>query len=190
MSKCYSNEEEREKLIIENQKLVYHVFKQMRMTFRIDDIFDVGLIGLIKGIDTFDSDKGYQLSTYLVKCIRHQLTQQIVYENAEKRQAETISLNKTVFSDEDDLMIENIIGYDLNLDEELIKQEILDAIDYRLYFLSERDEKIFKHIHGLDGYKQLTHFEIAKKFGLSHQRIGEINCRIKRILKYHLKEYM
>lgn len=190
MSKCYVTQEEREKIIIENQKLIYHIFKKMRMTFRIDDMFDVGLIGLIKGVDTFDSDKGYKLSTYIGECIKNELTKEIMYENAGKRQANIISFDKPIFDIKNqELTVEDTLGYELNLDENLINEELLNMINHRLYFLPERDEKIFKHSYGIDNHEKMSTKELSEKFKISKTRIDAINSRIKRILRYILKQY-
>lgn len=61
------NKKAREDLINGNLKLVLSVVQ--RFTGRrenIDDIFQVGCVGLIKAIDNFDMDVGVRFSTYAV----------------------------------------------------------------------------------------------------------------------------
>ena len=61
------NKKAREDLINGNLKLVLSVVK--RFTGRrenLDDIFQVGCVGLIKAIDNFDMDIGVRFSTYAV----------------------------------------------------------------------------------------------------------------------------
>lgn len=60
----------REELINGNLKLVLSVIQ--RFTNRgepLDDLFQVGCIGLIKAIDNFDIDLGVRFSTYAVPMI-------------------------------------------------------------------------------------------------------------------------
>lgn len=60
----------REKLINGNLKLVLSVIQ--RFTTRgepLDDLFQVGCIGLIKAIDNFDINLGVRFSTYAVPMI-------------------------------------------------------------------------------------------------------------------------
>ncbi len=61
------NKKAREDLINGNLKLVLSVVQ--RFTGRrenLDDIFQVGCVGLIKAIDNFDMDIGVRFSTYAV----------------------------------------------------------------------------------------------------------------------------
>lgn len=61
------NKKAREDLINGNLKLVLSVVQ--RFTGRrenLDDIFQVGCVGLIKAIDNFDMDVGVRFSTYAV----------------------------------------------------------------------------------------------------------------------------
>lgn len=60
----------RHKLINGNLRLVLSVIQ--RFTTRgepLDDLFQVGCIGLIKAIDNFDTDLGVRFSTYAVPMI-------------------------------------------------------------------------------------------------------------------------
>ena len=62
--------DEREQKIVENVGLVHSVAK--RFTSRgaeYDDIFQAGCLGLIKAVDNFDEEKGFQFSTYAVPVI-------------------------------------------------------------------------------------------------------------------------
>lgn len=64
------NEEARNILIERNLRLVAHVVKKYSNTkLEQDDLISIGTIGLIKGINTFNVDKGSKLSTYVSRCI-------------------------------------------------------------------------------------------------------------------------
>lgn len=57
----------KEKLINGNLKLVLSILKNYnRGNVNLDDLFQVGVIGLIKAIDNFDITYGLKLSTYAV----------------------------------------------------------------------------------------------------------------------------
>ncbi len=60
----------KELLINGNLKLVLSILKRFKKNnVNIDDLFQVGVIGLIKAIDNFDVSYGLQLSTYAVPLI-------------------------------------------------------------------------------------------------------------------------
>ena len=66
--KKYQNEHDlvaKEKLINGNLKLVLSILKKYtNRTDNLDDLFQIGVIGLIKAIDNFDLSYGLKLSTY------------------------------------------------------------------------------------------------------------------------------
>ena len=58
------------KLVNGNLKLVLSILKKFNNTrYNMDDLFQVGVIGLIKAIDNFDTSLGLRLSTYAVPLI-------------------------------------------------------------------------------------------------------------------------
>ena len=64
------NEEARNILIERNLRLVAHVVKKYSNTkVEQDDLISIGTIGLIKGIKSFNIEKGSKLSTYVSRCI-------------------------------------------------------------------------------------------------------------------------
>ena len=64
------DESAKEKLINGNLKLVLSILKRFGNTkYNMDDLFQVGVIGLIKAIDNFDVSLGLRLSTYAVPLI-------------------------------------------------------------------------------------------------------------------------
>jgi len=64
------DEDARNILIERNLRLVAHVCKKYSSTkIDQDDLISIGSIGLIKGINSFDSSKGVRLATYVSRCI-------------------------------------------------------------------------------------------------------------------------
>jgi len=64
------DESAKEKLVNGNLKLVLSILKRFGNTkYNMDDLFQVGVIGLIKAIDNFDITLGLRLSTYAVPLI-------------------------------------------------------------------------------------------------------------------------
>ena len=68
------SQEARSILIERNLRLVAHIVKKYSAPDKeIDDLISIGTIGLIKAIDTFDTDKGIRLATYASRCIDNEL---------------------------------------------------------------------------------------------------------------------
>lgn len=56
-------------LIEHNLRLVAHIAKKYSNESNIDDLISIGIIGLIKGINTFNPEKNSKLATYIARCI-------------------------------------------------------------------------------------------------------------------------
>ena len=62
--------DEREQRIVDNIGLVHSIANRFRSRgAEYDDLFQAGCVGLIKAVDNFDAEKGYQFSTYAVPVI-------------------------------------------------------------------------------------------------------------------------
>jgi RNA polymerase sporulation-specific sigma factor len=64
----------RNMLVEHNLRLVAHLVKKFDGTGEdSDDLISIGTIGLIKGINTFNPDKGTKLATYAARCIENEI---------------------------------------------------------------------------------------------------------------------
>ena len=62
----------REILIERNMRLVAHIVKKYYASpDDQDDLISIGTIGLIKGVDSFRSEKKIRLATYVSRCIEN-----------------------------------------------------------------------------------------------------------------------
>ena len=68
------DEEARNILIEKNLRLVAHVCKKYNIpNIDQDDLISIGTIGLIKGINSFNLNKGVRLATYVARCIENEI---------------------------------------------------------------------------------------------------------------------
>lgn len=68
------NEDAKNKLIEHNLRLVAHIIKKYYSSYSDqDDLISIGTIGLIKGVNTFNGDKGTRLATYAARCIENSI---------------------------------------------------------------------------------------------------------------------
>ena len=69
--------EARNLLIEHNLRLVAHIIKKYYSSYSDqDDLISIGTIGLIKGIGSFDENKGTHLATYASRCIENAILSQ------------------------------------------------------------------------------------------------------------------
>lgn len=70
----------RDKLIEHNLRLVAHIVKKYsNEKTEQDDLISIGTIGLIKGISTFNPQKGIKLATYAARCIENATLSQMSF---------------------------------------------------------------------------------------------------------------
>jgi len=67
--------EARDMLIEHNMRLVAHIVKKYYAAREDqDDLISIGTIGLIKGISSFNAEKGSKLTTYVSRCIENAIS--------------------------------------------------------------------------------------------------------------------
>ena len=69
--------EARNILIERNLRLVAHIIKKYyTQTSDQEDLISIGTIGLIKGISSYNPEKGARLATYAARCIENAILSQ------------------------------------------------------------------------------------------------------------------
>ena len=97
--KMNGNMDDRNKLIEHNLRLVAHIIKKFDNKYvDSDDLISIGTIGLIKGVDTFSSDKGVKITTYCARCIENEILMLI---RMGKKHNQTYSLQDPLGEDKD-----------------------------------------------------------------------------------------
>ena len=178
----------RNKLIEHNLRLVAHIVKKYYLsTNDQDDLVSIGTIGLIKAVDTFDSEKGIRLSSYAARCIENEIL--MFFRNC-KKSAQDVSMNEPIDTDKDG---NALVLMDVMATEDLIVEELDTKIkSEQLYryideVLSEREKVIVKMRYGLDGKLPLTQREVAKKLNISRSYVSRIEKKALERLRKRLE---
>lgn len=97
---------------------------------------------------------------------------------------ETTSLEKPIGKDEDSLLGDFIASDQPQPLETASKQLLKENIEEVLYSLSEREAKVLKMRFGLAGYRPMTLEEVGREFGVTRERIRQIEAKAIRKLKH------
>lgn len=173
------NEEAKNILIERNLRLVAHVCKKYSSTnIELDDLISIGTIGLIKGINSFDSSKGVRLATYVSRCVDNEI---LMYLRSIKKLNSEFYLEEPIGKDKDDntITLQEIL--------ESNNRPIEDEVDLKfkikkLYIkmkevLKSREKLILELRFGLDGNKPKTQNEIAQMMGISRSYVSRIETK-------------
>lgn len=171
-------ENARNKLIEHNLRLVAHIVKKYDNTSESnDDLISIGIIGLIKAIDSFKNDKKTKLATYASKCIENEILMTL---RKNKHRDKEASLEDTIAYDKDgeDLLLLDIIESDeKSIDEILLKRDRLNKLEKYFEKLEPREKEILTYRFGLFDTPELTQVEIAKKLDISRSYVSRIEKR-------------
>lgn len=167
-------------LIEHNLRLVAHVAKKYTSSGRIasvdfDDIISIGTIGLIKGIDSFNSDKNVRLATYAARCIENEI---LMYIRSSKKYSNNMFLQDPVGHDFDgnEITVMDMV----KSDDDPVPDEVSDRIDIMRMIqkieevLDEREREIIKMRYAIYGGEEITQREIAAMLGISRSYVSRI----------------
>lgn len=186
------DEDARNKLIEHNLRLVAHVVKKYsNSNVDQDDLISIGTIGLIKGINTFDAEKGSKLSTYVSKCISNEV---LMYFRSTKKQNAEVYLNEPIGKDKDDNVVtlqEVLENDERNIEDEVdLKMKIRKLYKKISEVLKDREKTIIELRFGLTGNKPKTQHEIANMMGISRSYVSRIETKAIKKLNREFTDYI
>lgn len=168
----------RNKLIEHNLRLVAHLVKKYEnKDISSDDLISIGTIGLIKGIDSYDSSKNIKITTYIAKCAENEI---LMYFRANKRRNNDISLNDSIGLDKDGneiCLIDVIPSISDDLDEIVFKNTNIRLLFKYLDILNNREKDIIVMRYGLYNSENYTQKEIADMLNISRSYVSRIEKR-------------
>ena len=145
------DEDARNILIERNLRLVAHVCKKYNIpNVDNEDLISIGTIGLIKGINTFNTDKGVRLATYAARCIENEI---LMHLRSIKKLGAEVYLNEPIGKDKDDneiALIDILENDEKNIEDEIdLKIKIKKVYEKMKDILKEREKVIIELRFGL-----------------------------------------
>ena len=170
------NEDARQKLILHNLRLVSHIVrKYYSASDESEDLVSIGVIGLVKAVDTFNHEGETRFATYSARCIQNEI---LMYFRAKKKHSSEISINEAIDVDRDGnpLTYMDIISTNEDLGEDFDrKNQISRALKLIKNELDERERQIITLRYGLfDTKRTYTQKEIAQKLNISRSYVSRI----------------
>lgn len=180
------NLEARQILVERNLRLVVYIAKKFENTgIGIEDLISIGTIGLMKGVNTFNSEKKIKLATYASRCIENEI---LMYLRKNNNNRIEVSIDEPLNVDWDgnELLLSDILG----TDNDVTQKNIEDETDRELLYLameklSGRERNIVELRFGINNNgDEMTQKEVADLLGISQSYISRLEKRIiKRLRK-------
>ena len=163
-------------LVERNLRLVAHIVKKYAGSGRdMDELIAIGIVGLVKAVNTFKPDKGSRLGTYAARCIDNELL--MMLRTARKLSRE-ISLYEPIGTDKEGNEIAFIDVVE-DTSKDVVENMVLNERIRKMYVLIEqvlspREKEIIYLRYGLYGKKEQTQREIAEQMGISRSYVSRI----------------
>lgn len=156
----------KEQMILSNHGIVFSVMKNLSIPLTDEDMFQTGIIGLLKAINTFDTSKGYQFSTYAFLIVRNELLTAFRKSKRSVMAAFSLDDNADIGNGESVPYAEMIADgkdYEENVVNSMLAQQIFESLGSRE-----------KHIFTMFFVESRTQSEISKALGISQSYVSRI----------------
>ncbi|MCD7819581.1 MAG: RNA polymerase sporulation sigma factor SigK [Lachnospiraceae bacterium] len=166
-------------LIEHNLRLVAHIAKKYQSSeLDADDLLSIGIVGLIKAVMTFDSEKNNRLGTYAARCIENELLMML---RSRKKLTREVSMYEKIGTDQEgrELRLMDVLESEpIDVVENLETQKSIRRMKVCMgSVLNERERLVLIERYGLDGRKERTQREIAASLGISRSYVSRLEKR-------------
>lgn len=171
--------EARQILVERNLRLVVYIAKKFENTgVGIEDLISIGTIGLMKGVNTFNTDKKIKLATYASRCIENEI---LMYLRRSNRIKGEISIDEPLNQDGDgnELLLSDILGTEPDVTSRRLEDEVdKTLLKASINKLSNREKNIMELRFGFISGDEKTQKEVADMLGISQSYISRLEKKI------------
>ena len=169
----------RDILIERNLRLVAHIVKKYRNSGKeTDEMISVGIVGLVKAVNTYNFEKGSRLATYAARCIDNEL---LMLMRGDRKLSREVSLYDPIGTDKEgnEITLLSILEHE---DEDIIDQlsKILSKV------LTPREYFVVIRRYGLYGHHETTQRELAEQLNISRSYVSRIEKKALEKLRLQL----
>ena len=178
----------RDILIERNLRLVAHIVKKyIHSGKETDELISIGIIGLVKAVNTYNFDKGSRLATYAARCIDNEL---LMLMRGDKKRSREVSLYDPIGTDKEgnEITLLSIIEHN-NEDvvEQLARKQSLQKLSKIISeVLTPREYFVVIRRYGLFGHSESTQRELASQLNISRSYVSRIEKKALEKLRHHL----
>ena len=178
----------REIIINHNIKLVLYRVpgKFSSYPYDMDELVSIGLMGLIKAVDTFDINREVKFFTYALRCIDNEV---LTFIRKNKTHKEHVSLTSPISTNKDgnEMFLKDIL---MDSDEDFVfsieEKELYDEVRRVIENLPEREKQIIMLYFGFN-CEPLNQNEISSQMKISQPYVSKIITATLKTIKLQLE---
>jgi RNA polymerase sporulation-specific sigma factor len=176
LAKLADGDESAKSVLIErNLRLVAHIVKKFDNTGEdIDDLISIGTIGLIKAINTFDTNKKIRLATYAARCIENEI---LMHLRSTRRVRSEVSLYDPIGIDKEgnEITLIDVLGTESDVVAESVETQCEnERLTNQINTLNQREKLVLNMRFGIPDGVRKTQRDIAKILGISRSYVSRI----------------
>lgn len=178
------NMKARNEIITRNIRIVInHVLNNFKDSlYEKSELVSIGLVALIKAVDTYDNNRNVIFYSYALKCIRNEI---LSYIRKNKKLSSNISLDSYFYDNGNDKKvpyINSLISDFDNVENIAINNELNRLLSQKINELDDIEKEVLNLYYNLD----YTQRQIGEILNVSY---STINNMLKRILKKLKKSF-
>lgn len=168
----------RDTIIKGNINLVYYTFSRYFKNLEVGEYEDLGLIGLIKAVDSYDVEKNADFSTFSIICIKNEILGELKKISKTKGDVSLYDGIPWLNEDDEDMQLINCIPDSKDLIDDFISSVSYEKITSELFAtLTDKEKELLKLFFGFYE-KKYTQKEIASIYGVHQSHISRTITRI------------
>lgn len=187
--KNLSSPEVKSMFIERNLRLTaYAAYKFTGTGIDIEDLISIGTVGLIKAVNSFNTDKNVKFATYASRCINNEI---LMYLRKNSCNKNVVSIDEIILSDSNgyELLLSDTLGTDPDIVSRNIENEADKALLHTaIQKLSEREQYIIKLRYGIGTDEEKAQKEVAEILGITQPHVSRLERNIIEKLKNILKQ--
>ena len=178
----------RDILIERNLRLVAHIVKKyMNSGKETDEMISVGIVGLVKAVNTYNFEKGSRLATYAARCIDNEL---LMLMRGDRKLSREVSLYDPIGTDKEgnEITLLSILEQeDEDIIDQLDKKQSLRKLSKILSkVLTPREYFVVIRRYGLYSHHETTQRELAEQLNISRSYVSRIEKKALEKLRLQL----
>lgn len=178
----------RDIIIERNLRLVAHIVKKyMNSGKETDEMISVGIVGLVKAVNTYNFEKGSRLATYAARCIDNEL---LMLMRGDRKLSREVSLYDPIGTDKEgnEITLLSILEHeDEDIIDQLDKKQSLRKLSKILSkVLTPREYFVVIRRYGLYGHHETTQRELAEQLNISRSYVSRIEKKALEKLRLQL----